>query len=83
MAVTQSVPGRAYSVGIQKIQRLNFTAQSGDTTATLLFTSLSRVSTLLCSTLQITAVTYSGNTAIITFTDPATNVVGVAEARGV
>lgn len=83
MAVTQSVPGRAYSVGIQRIQRLNFTAASGDTSATFVFPSLIRVSSFLCSTLKITAVTYPGdNTCVVTFVDPTTNVVGVAEARG-
>lgn len=84
MAVTQSATGRAYSSGgNQRLQRLNFTAASGDTSATLIFPSLIRVSSLICSTLKLTAVTYNGdNSVTITFVDPTTNVVGVAEARG-
>lgn len=84
MAVTQSAPGRAYaSGGSQRLQRLNFTAASGDTSATFIFPSLIRVNSFLCSTLKITAITYNGDNSVsVTFADPTTNVVGVAEARG-
>lgn len=83
MAVTQTSAPRAYAVGIQRVQRLSFTAQSGDTSVTFVFPSLIRVSSVLISTLKVTAVTYPGdNTAVVTFADPTTNVVGTAEARG-
>lgn len=83
MAFTQTPANRAFSLGTTRQQRISFQAQSGDTTATLTFTSLNRVGSVAVSCLVLTAITYNGdNTATITFIDPAATVVGVAEGHG-
>lgn len=83
MAVTSSSPGRAYSIGTVKNQRATITAQSGDTTATIMFTSLSRVNSVAVGGLVLTAIVYpQNNTCQITFIDPGKDVVATAEAHG-
>lgn len=82
MAFTQANLGRAYSIGPTKQQRVSFAAASGDTSATITFDSLTNVGSTLISTLQLLTISYSGNTAVITFTDPVATVVGIAEAHG-
>lgn len=83
MAVTQTPAVRAYSIGLTRQQRIAITAASGDTSATLTFTSLNRVGSVAVGGLVLTAITYNGdNTCSITFVDPTTNVVATAEGHG-
>jgi hypothetical protein len=83
MALTQANLGRAYSIGPTKQQRVSIAAASGDTSGTITFDSLTDVSSVLISTLQVKTQSISGNVVTVTFTDPVATVVGVAEAHGV
>lgn len=61
-----------FSLGPVKVQYLDYTAVSGDTTCVATATGLSRVDyAMLHGVAQTAAITYSGNTATFTFTDPA------------
>lgn len=85
MAVTQANvgSGRSYSIGPVKQQRVTISALAADTSGTITFDALSTVESALIGTLQLTAVSFSGNVATITFTAPGVNVTAIAEGHGV
>jgi hypothetical protein len=69
---------RAYSIGPVKIQVLDWTCASGDTSGTVTADSLTSIISVIVGTglLITTAPTFSGNVATLTFTDPAANRAG-------
>lgn len=69
---------RSFSIGPVKVQMLNYTCVSGDTSGTVTATNLSSIDAVVVGgALAVTAApTISGNTATIAFTDPAANRAG-------
>lgn len=69
---------RSYSIGPVKIQVLDYTCVSGDTSGVVTADNLtSIISVIVGGALAVTAApTISGNTATLAFTDPAANRAG-------
>lgn len=73
VAISTNGLNRSQSLGPNKMQILNWTAASGDTSGTITADSLSRVDQVILSgAITLTAApTYSGNVVTLAFTDPA------------
>jgi hypothetical protein len=82
MAFVFTAQNRSYSIGPVMQQRGTYTAASGDTSGTLVFTSLSNVSSVIIPGVQLLTQTITGNSVAITFTDPVASIIGCAEAHG-
>ena len=68
---------RAFSIGPLKMQLMNFTAASADTSGTVTASNLSSIEQIHVVGLTLTAApTLSGNTATLAFVDPAATVAG-------
>lgn len=76
---------RSQSIGPNKIQVLNWTAASGDTSGTITADSLTTVyQVILTGAVTLTAApTYSGNVVTLAFADPAGDRWGQAICIGV
>lgn len=82
-ANTSPVVPSSYSVGPLKVQHISFTVVSGDTSATITADRLSRLDHLEINGVALTAApTFSGNTASITFVDPAASRFGTVRCYG-
>ena len=74
---------RSYSVGPIKIQLLNFSVASGDTTAVITADGLTSVGHISVSGLNLTAApTFSGNQITLAFVDPAATRYGSIKVYG-
>jgi hypothetical protein len=86
MALSATSPtneSRAYSIGPQKVQQMNFSVASGDTSGTITFAGLSSIDFIIVAgVVQTAAATFSGNVATVTFVDPAATRYGQAVAFG-
>jgi hypothetical protein len=73
------IPGmeQSFSVGPVKMQVLEITAASGDTSGTVVADKLQRIDHVVVSGgLHISAKTITGNSVALTFADPLANIVG-------
>lgn len=75
---------QSFSIGPVKVQLMNYTAVSGDTSGTITADNLSSIDAVVFGGgLLITAApTISGNVATIAFTDPAANRAGTIMVVG-
>jgi len=84
-AVTTNGLGRSQSIGPNKIQVLNWSVASGDTTGTITADALTTVYQIILSggLAQSAAPTYATNVATIAFTDPVATLYGQVICIGV
>lgn len=75
--------GRPYSVGPIKVQLMNFSLVSGDTSGTITADGLTRIDYITVHGVALTAApTFSGNVATLAFVDPAATRYGMCVVYG-
>lgn len=82
-AANSALEPRAFSIGPVKVQIMNYSIASGDTSATITFDSLASVSQIVIHGMALTAApTYATNVVTLAFVDPAATRYGQVIAYG-
>lgn len=86
MALTAASPTgakRAWSLGIHKVQLMDFSVANADTSGTIMFDGLTSIDAVhISGIVQTSAPTFSGNVVTVAFVDPAATRYGQAIAFG-
>lgn len=85
VATNASAEARSWSIGPLKVQILDFSAASGDTSGTVTADALAEVRLVLVGggIVQSAVPTYATNVATLTFVDPAATVKGQVMCIGI